>query len=293
MELTAFKLDGAGNDFVCLTRTEEEPLSPQTASALARALCHRTQGIGADGLMIIEAPPVDSAAAFSMRYLNADGSPAATCGNGARCIARLAVALGIARPSHSFETPTGLFRAEVTHSLTRVYFPDIAELPSRVYPSAGAPVDFLNTGVPHAVRWVKQVGAIDVAADGRELRFDEAFGDQGTNVNFAQVEGPMCLRLRTYERGVEGETQACGSGAVAAAVCFAARHQLSGPIEVTIFPTSGQRLSVAFDLETDGVRAVSLAGPARIVFRTEVRVDLGAERVADCADMVGLYAAMA
>ncbi|TBR22507.1 diaminopimelate epimerase [bacterium] len=249
-----WKLSGAGNDFVLV----EGPLAGPKAKALARRLCDRREGVGADGLLV--------AARSRVLYLNADGSEA-FCGNGARCAAWWLRRHGWG--GERFELSGVPVRAAVAGASARVNMPD-ATPPRRLKVLAeGRTYDalFLDTGVPHAVVRVPAaaLGRFPVVTVGRALRRHRAFGRAGANVDFVAAAGKG-LRLRTYERGVEDETSACGTGAVAAAVAAGGRR--SGRVRVEAL---GGTLTVSFAPRKDGgFTDVWLEGPVRQVFTGEV-----------------------
>lgn len=264
MEFT--KMNGAGNDFVVVDNRAGDLCL--TGEVIAR-LCDRHRGVGADGLLAVEL--AEGAADFRMRYYNADGGEAEMCGNGARCFARFAARLlPHVADSLSFETPAGLIRATFSGDLVTINmsaphdYREAAELAG-----APGPVHFLNTGVPHAVVFVDDVEAVDVAASGALLRWHPAFAPKGTNANFAQVISPGNLVLRTYERGVEGETLACGTGVCATALLH---HLATGaPSPVAVRVRGGETLQVGFESAGAGsFDQVTLTGPADFVFSGSV-----------------------
>ena len=264
MDIRFTKMNGAGNDFVVLdNRTRSLSLD---RTAIAR-LCDRHRGIGADGLLAVE--PADGDADFRMRYYNSDGGEAEMCGNGARCFARFAARLMPEKPaSMNFETQAGLITASlegefVTLDMGRPQ--DHRRASVLVISSAEYQVHFINTGVPHAVVFVSDVEALDIQALGSALRWHEAFAPKGTNANFAQVLASGTLVLRTYERGVEDETLACGTGVCAAALMHAVESGASSPVHVKV--RGGDTMSVDFQKSADGTfEAVRLTGPADFVF---------------------------
>jgi diaminopimelate epimerase len=263
MTLAFTKMNGAGNDFVVLdNRTGTLALTSQD---IAR-VCDRHRGVGADGLLLVEPP--ENGADFRMRYYNADGGEAEMCGNGARCFARFARQVsGHAGSVLSFETPAGVITATFDGEQVEVVMsnPHSHREPARL-PVRGRDLEvhFLNTGVPHAVVFVDDLENTDVCADGAALRYHEAFAPRGTNANFAQSSGPSRIALRTYERGVEGETLACGTGVCAAAILHHLRTGEPAPIAVTV--QGGDTLLVNFVHEDGAFRQVTLKGPADFVF---------------------------
>ncbi len=273
--LSFTKMNGAGNDFVMLdNRAEELSL---TAAQVAR-LCDRHRGIGADGVLLVEAPPTgDAAADFRMRYYNADGGEVEMCGNGARCFARYAARLaGGGRESMSFLTGAGMIRARLDGEIVHLDMSvptggtDLGELAladGTILPSAY----FLNTGVPHVVVPVDNVETVDVHPIGRAIRYHERFTPRGTNANFIQPYSMGEIILRTYERGVEGETLACGTGAVASALVHAEMNDLPGAGSVAVRVRSGDTLRIGFERTAPFTfRKVTLGGPADFVFSGEI-----------------------
>jgi len=212
-----YKMHGGGNDFVLIDhRAGFIPEAEQPA--LARRLCHRQLGVGADGLILIEA---SRAANFRWRFYNADGSEPEMCGNGGRCAARFAVLLGIAPETLSFETLSGVIHAEVRGRRVKLALTGVGDFRlNQTIPLEEADVigHFVRVGVPHLVVPVDDLEAAAVTEWGRLLRFHPMFQPAGTNVSFVRFTGPQNLSIRTYERGVEDETLACGTGSVAAAL---------------------------------------------------------------------------
>lgn len=267
-EMNFTKMNGAGNDFVVVDHRDGSlALSKES---IAR-LCDRHRGVGADGVLAVEPP--QAAADFRMRYYNADGGEADMCGNGARCFARFAARLLPGQPEAlSFETPAGLIRARFSGDLVTINMSE----PHGLREPADLEIDglgtcrvhFLNTGVPHAVVYVPDVAAVDIAKAGASLRWNPAFAPQGANANFAQILSPESLVLRTFERGVEGETLACGTGVCAAALLH---HMASGaPPPVSVRVRGGETLEVGFDV-SGSARNVTLKGPADFVFDGEIK----------------------
>lgn len=258
--LTEFaKYEGAGNDFI-LIDNREGLFTPDPA--LIARLCDRHFGIGADGLMTLAR---NAEIDCSMRYYNADGSEGEMCGNGARCFTLFAEHLGIGGETKFFDAADGLHTARIHR--TKGFFGEI-ELGMIAVREirTGDNWWFLNTGVPHYVEFVDDLEAVDVVSRGRAIRYDTARFPQGTNVNFVQVTGTGTLSVRTYERGVEDETLACGTGATAAAIVsnFALQHD-THHYRITV---RGGELSVRFTHEahTQIYTDVRLTGPARRVF---------------------------
>jgi diaminopimelate epimerase len=265
-EIEFYKMSGAGNDFI-LVDNRTGVFDFEDAGAAAAKLCRRGMSVGADGLILIEKPGREGID-FRWRFYNADGSDASMCGNGARCAARLSFLLGISGSSVSFLTGAGIVRGRVAGS-GRVEIgmtpPGPASL-GRQLVVDGAPVtyDFVDTGVPHAVITVDDVRLFDLEHLGPKIRYHEAFAPEGTNVTVIDLSEAGSIRIRTYERGVENETKACGTGAVAAAVTAFLKKSVSPP--VTVVPPSGSTLVVRFR-QVPAVTDVTLEGDARIIYR--------------------------
>jgi diaminopimelate epimerase len=262
------KMDGAGNDFILIdNRAGDIRLN---RSQIAR-LCDRHRGIGADGVLLLENP--SDHADFRMRYFNADGGEAEMCGNGARCFARFAQRMAGAKGKISFETPAGVISAESTGDLVTLEMTEPTDLRLAVALRVGLhkrTVHFINSGVPHVVIPVAQVGDVDVSREGATIRHHEAFSPTGANVNFIEKRGPDKIAVRTYERGVEDETLACGTGVVASALVFAATANVKGPISV--LARGGDELRVGFEKIDNQFRNVTLTGPAEFVFDGTIEV---------------------
>lgn len=247
-----FKYEGTGNDFIMI---DNRVAGIQFTENEIVELCDRNRGIGADGVILIEM--VDDAD-FYMRYYNSDGSQVGMCGNGGRCISLFAHHLGIGGVVKKFRAKDGLHTAEIMYSddkegFVKVRLIDIVDI-TKIDDNNFS----LNSGVPHHVRFVDDVTSIDVECVGREIRYSV---DGGTNVNFVQIIGNL-LVLRTYERGVEGETLACGTGATAAAVAAHSNGRVQGnEIDVRVL---GGELKITFD---NNYCNVWLAGAARRVFK--------------------------
>ena len=264
------KMSGAGNDFVVLDNRFLR-FSDDELEEAARRWCPRRTGIGADGLLALDDA---DGADFRMRYRNADGSLGTMCGNGARCLARFAARAGLGRGDGDavaldFETDGGPYRARVSGRAASG--PVALDVPPArdLGPTDGHPdVTRVWTGTEHAVVFVPDVDAADVATRGPALRRDPAFEPTGTNVDFVEVAGPARLRVRTFEKGVEAETLACGTGAVASALAAHAAGRLgaSDRHEVAV-EMPGGTLTVGFD---DDRQSVTLAGPAETVYEGTV-----------------------
>ena len=261
-----YKLCGSGNDFVFLDATRT-PADDLLDPATIRRLCARGTGIGADGVVALTP---SSAATIRMVYYNSDGSRASLCGNAALCTTRLAVELGVADAGgFTIESDAGVLDARIRDGLPEIDLQPVVELTAEWGGAPLAPgerwIGFARAGVPHLVIAVDDVEAADVAGRGRLLRHAAALAD-GANVNFVAESAGGGWRMRTYERGVEGETLACGTGAVACAAVLASRG--AAGLETTLRTSSGLPLRVR-SAATAGGRP-SLAGEGRIVFRGEL-----------------------
>ena len=257
MRFRFVKMHGAGNDFVLID--DREGPFPADARHLA-ALGARGTGIGCEGIILLQR---SVATDFRMRFFNPDGSEAELCGNGARCVAAFARAIGAANSdAMRFETLAGEVRAEIVGpGLVKVWMPRPKDLRT----------NFVNSGVPHCIVPVEDLAKTDVENEGRRIRRSAAFAPGGTNVDFVTYRLPHRADVRTYERGVEAETGACGTGSVAVALVGVAQYGLSFPVQVRT--VKGYELVI--DGEFDGVAfgAVTLTGPVCRVFEGEVDLD--------------------
>ncbi|HKP02054.1 MAG TPA: diaminopimelate epimerase [Chthoniobacterales bacterium] len=262
------KMNGAGNDFVMIdNRLGDLSL----ASDQIAKICDRHRGVGADGVLILERAA--NGADFRMRYYNADGGEAEMCGNGARCFARYASRIAGPMEALSFETPAGVIGAELQGDLVRLQMSEPKDLQlglSIPLPDRQVAAHFVNSGVPHVVVPVDDLEKVDVRGLGSAIRRHDLFAPKGANANFLKERGEREIAIRTYERGVEDETLACGTGVVASALIFAATKKVDGPIAVLV--RGGSELRVGFEKAGDKFRNVTLTGPADFVF--EGTIDL-------------------
>jgi len=259
-----YKIQGNGNDFI-LIDNRRGVLKGKNLGDLAKQVCHRNRSVGADGLIVI-IRPASKKAHFKWRFFNSDGSEAEMCGNGSRCAARFAHLKRIAPRKMAFETLAGVIRAEIKKDTVRVQLTGASGLRMQVIVSLDTTTrmgHFINTGVPHFVYLTDNLAAEDVLKIGRITRNHALFQPSGTNANFVQVDGPHKLRIRTYERGVEGETLACGTGAVAGALIAAAHGKVKSPVEVTT--RGGDKLIVSFDRKGEEFSNLYLEGEAEVV----------------------------
>jgi diaminopimelate epimerase len=232
MDSIAFaKMSGSGNDFI-LIDNRARVVDEGELSRFITGICRRRTSVGADGVILIEA---SDAADFRWRFFNADGSPAAMCGNGARCAARFAFTHGIAGADMRFETEAGVIQACVDASRVRVKLTDPHSLRPAVrldLVSGPHQVSSIDTGVPHVVVMASDLENTDVQGLGREIRLHPEFAPAGTNANFISPDSDGGIAIRTYERGVEDETLACGTGSVAGALVAALTLNLASPVRV-------------------------------------------------------------
>jgi diaminopimelate epimerase len=272
-----FKMSGSGNDFVVIdNRAGLVPAG--TEGELTRLLSRRRLSIGADGIVLIEPADPSPAADFKWRYINADGSEGEMCGNGAMCGARFAYLNGIASATCAFQTESGLVRAEVdpdqSQSCVTLAMVEAGSIRHDLAITAAGhdlTLHDIQVGVPHAVLIVPDAEAFPAHATfnevGRAVRLHEAF-PAGTNLNVISVRDGHMLRMRTYERGVEDETLACGTGAVASAVVATALGLVTPP--VAVITSGGPTLTVDFTWDGSLARDVHLTGQALVIATGEI-----------------------
>jgi diaminopimelate epimerase len=258
-----FKMSGSGNDFILIDNrggvVDEKNLKPWIAS-----VCRRKHAVGADGLILIEH---SDSADFKWRFFNADGGEADMCGNGGRCVARLAYLQGIAGESLKFETNAGVIRAEVTGKRVKLEMPQPSEIAleySLQVDDRAVTLSSVTVGVPHAVLWVDDIQTALLSDMGPAIRYHEQFSPAGTNVNFVQILNDGGLAIRTYERGVEGETLACGTGSVATALVAAEKGVIQSP--GILRTRGGEVLKIHFEKGQTGFSNVFLEGDARLIY---------------------------
>ena len=264
MELIRFsKMNGCGNDFIIIDNRQKILDADQLRDFVSK-VCRRKISVGADGLILIEPSP---RAHFRWRFFNADGSEAEMCGNAGRCAARFAVINDIAPPSLTFETKAGIIAAEVSGRRVKLQMtkPFGLELDIEVFIDGQKHLlDFINTGVPHAVKFVSAANSVPVRELGRKIRYHPRFQPAGTNVNFVQPLDQHLLQVRTYERGVEDETLACGTGAIASALIAAYRGLVTPPVAVKT--SGGEILQIYFQKEGPEFKDVFLEGDTTLVY---------------------------
>jgi diaminopimelate epimerase len=269
MEIRFVKASGAGNDFVIIDNHDGR-LTCDPA-ALAKAVCRRHTGIGADGLLLIEPSEKSD---FRMMYYNADGSYGGMCGNGGRCIARFAHLSGLTGPRTRFEALGYVYEAEIVGKKVTLKMkpPSAYKSGLRIQTESGlVPASSVDTGSPHAVTYVDDLSAVDVQKAGRALRHHPAFAPEGTNVNFVHILGNQSIQIRTYERGVEAETLACGTGSIACAVVSVIEQGLEFPVHVNV--KSGEELIVHGVRDGSNIHDISLEGSAEILFKGTMLYD--------------------
>jgi diaminopimelate epimerase len=261
------KMSGSGNDFI-LIDNRRRILDPDRLGDFVLRVCAPKVSVGADGVILIEESPK---ADFRWRFFNSDGSEAEMCGNGGRCAARFAMLKGIAREKLSFETLAGIIEAEVSGRRVKLQMvkPFGLKLDFAVQIDGNShSLHFINTGVPHAIHFVPEASKVNVKDFGKKIRFHEQFQPAGTNANFAEVIDRKSIKVRTYERGVEDETLACGTGAVASALISGAKGYVDSPVAVKT--SGGEILNIHFQKKEDGFDRVFLEGDTRLVYEGDL-----------------------
>jgi len=260
-----YKIQGSGNDFILIDNRDNVVRDVGKIDEFVKAVCRQHVAVGADGLILIES---SDKAHFRWRFFNADGSEVEMCGNGGRCAARFALIKGIAPEKMTFETQAGLIDAAVTGENVKLRLTDPKDLrKAYTIELEGAPalVNSINTGVPHVVAFVNDLDSHDVYRMGRTIRYHGEYQPAGTNANFARVLSRHRMRLRTYERGVEDETLACGTGAVATALVASWTGLVDSPVDVLV--KSGETLKIYFDKTDKGFEKVYLEGGTTVVYQ--------------------------
>lgn len=269
------KVVASGNDFILIDiRKKSARLNLEDIS---KRLCQRTMGIGADGLLVLEK---SKKADVRMRIFNADGSEAEMCGNGARCVAYFVSQAKKKKRTMTIDTKAGIVGAWVRNDMVKINTtqPHCVKIDFSITINHHAlKVNFINTGVPHVVILCENINEIDVLGLGRLVRNHRRFQPAGTNVNFVEPRQLDTIRVRTYERGVEAETLACGTGSVASAIVYAIKLKNNGidkknSFSIFVDTVSGEKLKVSFDFEDEKIKNVFLEGKAKIVCQGECYV---------------------
>jgi diaminopimelate epimerase len=290
-DIEFWKMSGSGNDFV-LVDNRDGQISDGEMGRFVQSVCRRRVSVGADGVIFVtRSRTLD----FAWRFFNADGGEVEMCGNGSRCVARFAHLKGIAGPDMTFETLAGPVQAHVKGRLVKVLMPKPSGLTKDIelklpigdkrcrkdqdsvqpdmkgtpYVESGRVIvrraDFINTGVPHVVIQVRDLDRYPVFEEGRAVRYNSYFAPAGTNANFMTMIGPQEIEIRTYERGVEEETLACGTGAIACALTSAAHGKAVSPVRVKT--KGGETLVIYFETNEEGFDKVFLEGNTAVVYR--------------------------
>lgn len=260
MQIEFYKYQGTGNDFVMIDN--RQGIFPKDNIQLIARLCDRRFGIGADGLILLENDPETD---FKMVYYNSDGNQSSMCGNGGRCLVAFAKKLNVIDDNTTFIATDGLHHASVAEngivSLQMIDVADIKITPDYV---------FMNTGSPHHIQLVDDLEHYNVKENGASIRYGELYGKQGSNINFVKKIDETTFSLRTYERGVEDETLACGTGATAVAIAMNALGETkANSIDLNV---EGGKLVVSFDKKDGHFTNVFLKGPAEFVFKGQIEI---------------------
>lgn len=259
MNIPFYKYQGAGNDFVMIDdRTEFFPIQQN----IIEHICHRNFGIGADGLILLQN---DQNYDFKMLYFNSDGRQSTMCGNGGRCIVRFAEDLRLIQSQTSFNAIDGLHHAFINPEEIQLQMSNVSVV------DQFSTHLFLNTGSPHHVEFVQDVDQVKVKNRGAQIRYGSPYFEEGSNVNFVQILDDQTLKIRTYERGVEDETLACGTGITAAAIAAYVSGKLS--VNQVNVQAKGGNLQVRFEENPSrGFENIWLTGPAKFVFKGEIEI---------------------
>ncbi|WP_298367266.1 diaminopimelate epimerase [uncultured Lutibacter sp.] len=248
-----FKYQGTGNDFIMIDN--RSLLFPKENAKLINKLCDRRFGIGADGLILLE-PSIKED--FTMVYFNADGKEGSMCGNGGRCLVAFAKQLNIIDKNTTFDAVDGLHHATIENNIVSLKMIDVYKV------ETNKDYSFLNTGSPHHISFTNNVSIINVKELGAKIRYGAPYFNEGTNVNFAEKLSDNSFKVRTYERGVEDETLACGTGVTAVAIAaHNANITSKNHIKIEVL---GGNLEVSFNKEDGIYNNVYLKGPAKFVF---------------------------
>ena len=257
MQQTFYKYQGTGNDFVMIDNRQH--VFDKNNTERVKFLCDRRFGIGADGLILLENHPEYD---FKMVYYNADGNESSMCGNGGRCLVAFAKQLGVISNKAVFEATDGVHHASIDGEIVKLQMLDVDTIEKHENHV------FLNTGSPHHVQFEIQIEDFDINSKGATIRYGEPYNTAGSNVNFVKKQSDTTFRVRTYERGVEGETLSCGTGVTAVAI---AMHYIGETKKRhVILNVEGGELEVCFDFENDTYNNVWLIGPATFVYKGSI-----------------------
>ena len=259
MKLNFYKYQGAGNDFIMIDN--RGLFFPKNNPKLIHKLCDRRFGIGADGLILLEPSKNED---FTMVYFNADGNEGSMCGNGGRCLVAFAKKINVIKNETTFNAVDGLHYATIENGLVKLKMIDIHQIEESNNHS------FLNTGSPHHVSFCNEVSNLDVKELGAKIRYGAPYFEAGTNVNFAEQTSEDSFKVRTYERGVEAETLACGTGVTAVAI--AASNKGKTKNSVIQIEVLGGNLEVSFEKQEKLFTNVFLKGPAEFVFKGSITI---------------------
>jgi len=262
------KAVATGNDFIIVDNRSS--IVGANAAKLAKELCGRKRGIGADGLLLVEESKRHD---LRMRIFNPDGSQPEMCGNGSRCVALYAAAKKIAKAQMTIDTLAGMLNASVRGDIVKVKLTDPKDIRWNfclMINKCPYKVNFVDSGVPHVVHFVEDLDKVDVKNLGSHIRYHGEFSPEGANADFVRIIDKHNIKIRTYERGVEDETLACGTGAVASAIISAEAEKLSSP--VTVHTQGGEKLKIYFDLIGGNFRNVYLEGRAQLVFEGVIKI---------------------
>jgi len=259
MQITFYKYQGTGNDFIMIDNRQN--LFPKNEHKLISRLCDRKFGIGADGLILLEASDNYD---FTMKYYNADGNEGSMCGNGGRCIVAFANFLKIINTNTIFNAVDGVHKANIVGDLVSLKMNDVSTI------KEFSDELFLDTGSPHHITYVNNISSVDVKSKGKEIRYGAPYLEKGTNVNFVEQKNENTFSVRTYERGVENETLSCGTGVTAVAI---ASHRAKKTNQNTIIlETLGGSLEVSFTCDNNYYKNVFLKGKASLVYSGTIEI---------------------
>lgn len=253
MVIDFYKYQGTGNDFILIDNRDGS--FPKSDTKLISKLCDRRFGIGADGLLLLEDHLRED---FTMIYYNADGNLGSMCGNGGRCMVHFANYLKIIGDKAVFEAVDGLHKASIENGIVSLKMNDVSDV------TVTKTHVFLNTGSPHHVELVSNLDNYDVEKEGAFIR-NNTYGNKGSNINFVEAIDEHVFAVRTYERGVEGETLSCGTGVTAVAIALYETNKT--PLNIVELKTKGGTLKVKFNKTNHGYSEIYLEGPATLVYK--------------------------